>query len=52
MSLSVIIPLIIISLVILAAGIGVTIYFALKTSESSLNNKLSEKNLKTVSASK
>ena len=42
MSLSVIMPLIIISLLILAAGIGVTIYFAVKTSESCLDNKLSD----------
>ena len=48
MSLSIFIPLIILSLLILAAAIGVTVYFAVRTSESSVDNKISDKNLKIV----
>ena len=52
MPFSILIPLIIVSLLILAAAIGVTIYFAVRTSQSSVDNKLSDKNLKTVNAAK
>ena len=52
MSLSIYIPLIIRSLLILAAAIGVTVYFAVRTSESSVDNKISDKNLKIVDSAK